>query len=133
MNMLQTKKEELKKQGKKGFTLMELLIVVAIIAVLVAIAIPLFTNQLEKAREATDLANIRAAYAECSAAQLTGDGNTSKDVTITQRQADWQTTGVKVGGVDVTKFSWKPTDQTGDTTVTVSVDASGKFDVAPKV
>lgn len=121
-----------KEQNKKGFTLAELLIVVAIIAVLVAIAIPMFTAQLEKAREATDLANIRAAYAECSAAQLTGDGNTSKDVTITQRQAGWQTTGVKVGGVDVTKFKWQPADQTGDTTVTVSVDASGNFDVAPK-
>ena len=49
---------------KKGFTLAELLIVVAIIAVLVAISIPIFTAQLEKSREATDVANIRAAYAE---------------------------------------------------------------------
>lgn len=52
------------KKENKGFTLAELLVVVAIIAVLVAIAIPVFTNQLEKARQATDLANIRAAYAE---------------------------------------------------------------------
>lgn len=49
---------------KKGFTLAELLVVVSIIAVLVAIAIPIFTNQLEKARQARDLANIRSAYAE---------------------------------------------------------------------
>ena len=40
----------MKKNNNKGFTLMEMLIVVAIIAVLVAIAIPVFTNQLEKAR-----------------------------------------------------------------------------------
>ena len=33
------------KTNKKGFTLAELLIVVAIIAVLVAIAIPVFTTQ----------------------------------------------------------------------------------------
>ena len=63
-------------RNKKGFTLAELLIVVAIIAVLVAIAIPIFTAQLEKAREAVDLSNIRAAYAECSADVLTGDGKT---------------------------------------------------------
>lgn len=132
MNVLQTKKEELKKQGKKGFTLMELLIVVAIIAVLVAIAIPLFTNQLEKAREATDLANIRAAYAECSAAQLTGEGDTSEDVTITQREDGWKTSDLKIGGKSVDDLTWQPTDQTGDTTVTVSVDASGNFDVKAK-
>lgn len=42
----------------------ELLIVVGIISVLVAISIPIFTNQLEKAREATDAANIRSQYAQ---------------------------------------------------------------------
>lgn len=58
---------------KRGFTLAELLIVVAIIAVLVAISIPIFTTQLEKSREATDLANIRSAYAEVMAAATTGE------------------------------------------------------------
>lgn len=48
----------------KGFTLAELLIVVAIIAVLVAISIPIFTNQLHKSRVATDWANVRSHYAE---------------------------------------------------------------------
>ena len=48
----------------KGFTLAELLIVVAIIAVLVAIGIPIFTSQLEKSREAVDLSDVRSAYAE---------------------------------------------------------------------
>ena len=52
----------MKKNNKKGFTLAELLIVVAIIAVLVAIAIPMFTKQLEKSRETTDMANLRSAY-----------------------------------------------------------------------
>lgn len=47
----------------KGFTLAELLIVVAIIGVLVAISIPIFNNQLKKARFATNLANARAAKA----------------------------------------------------------------------
>ena len=52
-----------RKLNKKGFTLAELLIVVAIIAVLVAISIPIFNNQLRKARLATNQANARAAYA----------------------------------------------------------------------
>ena len=50
-------------KNSKGFTLMEMLIVVAIIAVLVAIAIPTFNSSLNKARVATDEANIRSGYA----------------------------------------------------------------------
>ena len=60
------------KRNKKGFTLAELLIVVAIIAVLVAVAIPVFTEQLEKSREATDVANLRSAYAAAAADYLSG-------------------------------------------------------------
>lgn len=50
-------------KNRKGFTLMEMLIVVAIIAILVIIAIPTFNSALAKARAATDVANIRSGYA----------------------------------------------------------------------
>ena len=60
-------------KNNKGFTLAELLIVVAIIAVLVAVSIPIFTSQLEKARESTDVANMRAAKALFVSAYLSGD------------------------------------------------------------
>lgn len=49
----------MKYRKRKGFTLAELLIVVAIIAVLVAISIPIFNGQLEKARRAVDMQNAR--------------------------------------------------------------------------
>ncbi len=58
------------RSSKKGFTLAELLIVVAIIGVLVGISIPIFTTQLEKSREATDIANLRAAKAAITAQYL---------------------------------------------------------------
>ena len=78
-------------EQKKGFTLAELLIVVAIIAVLVAIAIPTFTNQLEKAREATDAANIRALYAEVMAEYLeTGTAVGAKSMPVQQKREGWQ-------------------------------------------
>lgn len=46
---------------------MEMLIVVAIIAVLVAIAIPVYTAQMHKVRVAADWANVRAYYAQIQA------------------------------------------------------------------
>ena len=58
------------RSSKKGFTLAELLIVVAIIGVLVGISIPIFTTQLEKSRESTDIANMRAAKAAAVSAYL---------------------------------------------------------------
>lgn len=53
---------------KKGFTLAELLIVVAIIGVLVAVSVPVFTAQRRKAVDAVNKANIRAAKAMALAA-----------------------------------------------------------------
>ena len=70
-----------KKNNKKGFTLAELLIVVAIIAVLTAVAIPVFSAQLEKARDATTIANIRSAYAMAQTTYLTETPDTVNGVT----------------------------------------------------
>lgn len=63
---------------------------------LVAIAIPIFTTQLEKSREATDLANLRAAYAEMMTKYLEWDGtSTISNMTVPAKQskAGWQMDG----------------------------------------
>ena len=81
------------KKSRKGFTLAELLIVVAIIAVLVAVAIPVFGSQLEKSREAADLANVRAAYAKVLTEANMGIYNEPVTVNLKQKQSDWQSAG----------------------------------------
>ena len=88
------------KINRKGFTLAELLIVVAIIAVLVAVAIPIFGSQLEKSREAADLANVRAAYAEVLTEANMGIYNKEVIVNLKQKQYDWQSADViTIGGI----------------------------------
>lgn len=110
MNKIQEIKP-MKNRIKDGFTLGELLIVVAIIGVLVAISIPVFSGQLEKAREATDLANVRSAYAEVMADAITENTSSetynpttkrySKTVQLKQKVENFQTNGgdVNVAGI----------------------------------
>ena len=66
---------------QNGFTLIEMLVVVAIIAVLVAVSIPVVNNALEKTRVATDAANERAAKAAATICYLNGEARwqTSND------------------------------------------------------
>ena len=94
MNVLKYNKKitRVDMRKKQGFTLAELLIVVAIIAVLVGIAIPVFTSQLEKAREATDAANIRDAYAEVMTKAISTGEESTITVSLTQKKNGWQTT-----------------------------------------
>lgn len=108
--------------NKKGFTLMEMLIVVAIIAVLVAIAIPTFSGQIEKANQATDAANCRAAYAEAILNALENDGEGSATTDSTMKSAKWDKLPdtKDIGGVPVTKIT-----KTKDKTMKVDVAADG--------
>ena len=74
-------KAKLRKNG--GFTLIEMLIVVAIIAILIAVSIPLVGNALEKARDATDQANERAAKAEALIIYMVGIDATDTETKVT--------------------------------------------------
>lgn len=77
--------KKMKKQG--GFTLVEMLIVVAIIAILIAVSIPLVSSSLERAREATDAANERSFKAALTVAYLTSE-NLDDDATAGGTKVD---------------------------------------------
>lgn len=71
MNLKRAAQRKLKKSG--GFTLVEMLIVVAIIAILVVVSIPMVSGSLDKARESTDAANERAAKAAAMITYMTSN------------------------------------------------------------
>ena len=121
-----------KMKNSKGFTLMEMLIVVAIIAILVAIMIPVMTSQLERARETADLANLRSAYAEASVSALSSESGTgtSSEVTFTQTTAGFDyVTDVPAYLQTATWTSVVENLKKGDK-VTVSVDQDGTITYA---
>ena len=120
-----------KMNEKKGFTLAELLIVVAIIAVLVAVAIPVFTAQLEKARQSTDLANIRSSYAEATAAYLT-DNKAS-----TGGEYKVQNTSGKLDKIDLSGLTGPLKEKVTPTTeitgtIQVAINADGEITAITK-
>ena len=83
----------------KGFTLMEILIVIAIIAVLVAIAIPVFSSQVGNAQRAADESNARSALA-AAVVKFEEDGGSSDAVSYAYDAASGQ--AVKLTGSSAT-------------------------------
>lgn len=112
-------------KNKKGFTLMEMLIVVAIIVILVAISIPVFTSQLTSAKEATDTANERAAKGMATTMYL------SKDITFAAGETEVTyhydaENGTLVKVTDASSSTIKGYSQaTADQIVEVTITSSG--------
>ena len=64
-------------RSKKGFTLIEMLVVIAVIAVLVAIIVPTMSHATAKAKAATDAANLRSVLGEMNSIVIGGDKMTA--------------------------------------------------------
>lgn len=107
------------KMNKKGFTLIEMLVVIAIIAILVAVVVPTVTSSTDKAKAATDAANLRSAKAIIQVGLLDGsmkvDGSNVKKGTANVSAADC---GVPASG------------KTDSGAFTVAVDANGVLTVS---
>lgn len=75
----------------KGFTLVELIVVLVILAILAAFMIPALIQYIERSLEASDLIEVRAAYVDVLTAVTEQDSeNMSKTVKLKQKQDDWQ-------------------------------------------
>ena len=102
------------RNNKRGFTLVELIVVLTILAVLAAMLIPALQGYIEKSLETADVLHVREAYMEVLTASLTNDTeNQVKTVNIKQKQDDWQSMDpITIAGIthykaDKDTLNWK--------------------------
>ena len=120
----------MKKMNKKGFTLAELLIVIAIIAILIAIAIPSFSASLYRAKLQADHANVRSAYAIYQTATLTDildDGTEAgvKSSAMSTNKYYFQQDGSLKPGADTTAYKLQVKAEDGDCAASIGCTMSG--------
>ncbi|MEG0895095.1 MAG: prepilin-type N-terminal cleavage/methylation domain-containing protein [Oscillospiraceae bacterium] len=113
-------------KNKKGFTLVELMVVVAIMAVLVAVAIPIYNNTTEKAKVSAHESNISIIGSSIEILKTDESFTTPTaglDITPT---SDGAVTGT-FGGVDVANYikTIKPL-KVGQKTVKYTIDIAGR-------
>ena len=113
---------------RAGFTLAELLIVVAIIAILVAIGVPVFSTSMERSRETVDLSNIRGAYAEFVAGTLGGRADTAYyQVDIKQRDVSSWVADASGFLANVINTKMPTASESGITNVTIGATSKDKL------
>lgn len=118
------------RNNKRGFTLVELIVVLTILAVLAAMLIPALQGYIEKSLETADVLHVREAYMEVLTASLTNDtANQVKTVNLKQKQDDWQSMApITIAGIthykkDGDTDNWKGIPTAGGV-CTVSYDAT---------
>ncbi len=117
----------MKKTDNKGFSLVELIVVIAIMAVLVGVLAPQFTKYVERSRKSTDVQNVAAIVTACDVYQVDTAGLTSGD-TITLKSGAMQGLNATPNSIEkalqaagITQYGLKSSSWGGDLTFKVTL------------
>ncbi len=113
--------------NKKGFTLIELMIVVAIIGILAAIAIPQFASYRVKSYNTKASAELRSAYTACQVYFSTESGATSCGIEGMHAQKFYNSSDVTLDITNDTLDNWTATAKHTAGDVTYTIDKNGKI------
>ncbi|WP_425538786.1 type II secretion system protein [Microaceticoccus formicicus] len=121
----------IRKGKKRGFTLVELVIVIAILALLAAIALPKFVNSRQKARETAHIANVRV-LKSAATTYLADEGNPKDGVVWDVESKNWEKYIDKWPKNPLKSGDYKVTiSDKGEITVTPGEDESSEGNTNP--
>lgn len=129
----------MKKMNNKGFSLVELIIVIAIMAILVGVLAPQYIKYVEKSRVSADKDLLDSVYTACTTAAAdptTADGapansdaNAEAKIVTTTSWGDAVLDTLGVGSMGDVQAKLKSKSCSGQT-ITVSTDANGNYTVS---
>ena len=85
-------------RAKKAFTLLELIVVIVILGILAALAVPNFTDIKDKANKSVAMTNYSSAFRANAAADALNGTTTSTSKTVTVNGADYTVVDVDNDG-----------------------------------